>query len=325
MNSNGVLLKPMRRALAFCQNIKLSKVLEEEFVKVVDEYTSKEEPITDEEEGRILKVEVKHVDGGFDADLRTERLNWLRDDTNENVCRILTNVRCLSEGVDVPTLDAIIFMHPRKSQIDVVQSVGRVMRLSEGKELGYVILPITVAPGISPEKALNDNEKYKVVWQILNALRAHDERFDSTINRLGLGEDVSERLEIVGVGAREELEATTAVVEGIKPKKRESAVDEDSADNAAEEKGMEQQNQLPFVLTGLSQAIKAKIVERCGTRDYWENWAHDIAKIAQAHIARIQAIVLNEGTPERIAFDAFLEEIRDDLNPEITRTEAIEM
>jgi predicted helicase len=316
-------LKPMRRALAFCQNIKLSKLLEDEFVKVVDEYTSKEGPSADDDD--VLKVEVKHVDGGFDADLRTERLNWLRDDTDSNVCRVLTNVRCLSEGVDVPTLDAIIFMHPRKSQIDVVQSVGRVMRLSAGKELGYVILPITVAPGISPEKALNDNEKYKVVWQILNALRAHDERFDSTINRLGLGEDVSDRLEVVGVGAREELEATTAVVEDIKPKKKEHSADDEKSSDSLDENPAEAPEQQSFVLSDLSQAIKAKIVDRCGTRDYWENWAHDIAKIAQQHITRIQSIVLNEGTAERIAFDAFLDEIRDDLNPSITRTEAIEM
>jgi predicted helicase len=322
-NADTASLKPMRRALAFCQNIKLSKLLEDEFVKVVDEYTSKEGPAADDDD--VLKVEVKHVDGGFDADLRTERLNWLRDDTDNNVCRVLTNVRCLSEGVDVPTLDAIIFMHPRKSQIDVVQSVGRVMRLSAGKELGYVILPITVAPGISPEKALNDNEKYKVVWQILNALRAHDERFDSTINRLGLGEVVSERLEIVGVGAREELEATTAVVKDIKPKKKDRAAEDTRTDNVLDDAAAEQPDQQSFILGDLSQAIKAKIVERCGTRDYWENWAHDIAKIAQQHITRIQGIVLNEGTAERIAFDAFLDEIRDDLNPEITRTEAIEM
>ena len=325
--ANGVSLKPMRRALAFCQNIKLSELLEKEFVKVVNEYASNVEQTTDKID--VLKVEVKHIDGGFDADRRTERLNWLRGDTDENVCRVLTNVRCLSEGVDVPTLDAIIFMHPRKSQIDVVQSVGRVMRKSEGKELGYVILPITVAPGVSPEKALNDNEKYKVVWQVLNALRTHDERLDSTINRLSLGEDVSDKIEIVGVGAQEELEATTAVVEDIKPKKTASASDDDDDERKdgvdGDDKKGEQEDQLSFVLTDLTQAIKAKIVDKCGTADYWENWAHDIAKIAQEHITRIQSIVLNEGTPERSAFDSFLEEIRDDLNPEITRTEAIEM
>jgi predicted helicase len=101
---------------------------------------------------QILKVELFHVDGTFNAEQRNEKLNWLKDEADENICRVLTNARCLSEGVDVPALDAIMFLHPRKSQIDVVQSVGRVMRKSEGKDLGYVILPITVAPACLQKK-----------------------------------------------------------------------------------------------------------------------------------------------------------------------------
>ena len=320
-------LKPMRRALAFCQNIKLSKLLEQEFSNVVNEYLSKDSA---EEKSNNFRVDLKHVDGGFDADLRNERLSWLKDDIEDNSCRVLTNVRCLSEGVDVPALDAVIFMHPRKSQIDVVQSVGRVMRKAEGKDLGYVIIPITVAPGVSPEKALNDNDKYRVVWQILNALRSHDERFDSTINKMGLGEDVSDRIEIVGVGARAELDATTAVVDDIKPKRKEgSDVDAEKEgkgdQDSPEEPEFSQGEQLAFVLSDLSKAIKAKIVERCGTRDYWENWAKDIAKIAQTHITRIKAIVFNSGTKERKLFEEFVSEIRDDLNPSITEEQAVEM
>ena len=320
-------LKPMHRALAFCQNIKLSKLLEQEFSNVVNEYRSKD---SKEEKSIDFRVELKHVDGSFDADLRNERLSWLKDDIEDNSCRLLTNVRCLSEGVDVPALDAVIFMHPRKSQIDVVQSVGRVMRKAEGKDLGYVIIPITVAPGVSPEKALNDNEKYRVVWQILNALRSHDERFDSTINKMGLGEDVSDRIEIVGVGAREELAATTAVVDDIKPKRREGGEEDPEKEGkggneSPEEPEPTQGEQLAFVLSDLSKAIKAKIVERCGTRDYWENWAKDIAKIAQAHIIRIKTIVFNSGTKERKLFEEFLAEIRDDLNPSITEEQAVEM
>lgn len=320
-------LKPMKRALAFCQNIKLSKLLEQEFSQVVNEYRSQD---SDEEKSLDFRVDLKHVDGGFDADLRNERLSWLKDDPDENSCRVLTNVRCLSEGVDVPALDAVIFMHPRKSQIDVVQSVGRVMRKAEGKDLGYVIIPITVAPGVSPEKALNDNEKYRVVWQILNALRSHDERFDSTVNKMGLGEDVSGRIEIVGVGASEELDATTAVVDDIKPKRKDGEGENKENEGKEENEQTDELEptpgeQLAFVLSDLSRAIKAKIVERCGTRDYWENWAKDIAKIAQAHITRIKAIVFNSGTGERKLFEEFVAEIRDDLNPSITEEQAVEM
>ncbi len=321
--------KPMRRALAFCQNIETSKMFSTEFTNIVDEYISNEE-VSDKYK-TDLKVELNHVDGTFNAEQRNENLGWLKDDTDENICRVLTNVRCLSEGVDVPALDAIMFLHPRKSQIDVVQSVGRVMRKSVGKELGYVILPITVAPGVSAEKALNDNERYKVVWQILNALRAHDERFDSTINRIGLGEDVSDRIEIIDGTSASELEATTAVVEDIKPKADKKGDGEEEIDTnlgAEDETEIEDNNepeQLSFTLTDLSQAIKAKIVDKCGTRDYWENWASDIAEIAHTHITRINSIVLNSGTPERAAFMQFVEEIRDDLNPEISENDAVEM
>lgn len=320
---------PMKRALAFCQNIKSSQIFCSEFSRVVEDYSAYEK--VSEENKKNLQVELFHVDGTFNAEQRNEKLNWLKDQAEENICRVLTNARCLSEGIDVPALDAIMFLHPRKSQIDVVQSVGRVMRKSEGKDLGYVIIPIAVAPGVSAEKALNDNERYKVVWQILNALRAHDERFDSTINRIGLGEDVSDRIEIIDGTSASELEATTAVVEDVRPKAKNkdaggdyTNIDLGVADKAEGEDNNEIE-QLSFTLTDLSQAIRAKIVDKCGTRDYWENWATDIAKIAHQHITRINSIVLNSGTPERTAFMQFVDEIRDDLNPEITENDAVEM
>ena len=73
------------------------------------------------------------------------------------------------------------------------------MRKAPGKNLGYVILPIAVAPGVSPEKAINDSERFSVVWQVLNALRAHNDRFDNTINRMKLGEDVSKQIQIINI------------------------------------------------------------------------------------------------------------------------------
>lgn len=127
----------------------------------------------------------------------------LKEDTDRaDECRILTNARCLSEGVDVPALDAIMFLRPRKSQIDVVQAVGRVMRRAEGKRMGYIILPVGVPAGVEPETALDNNEKYRVVWQILNALRSHDERLDATINKIDLGVDSGDRIEVIAVTNR---------------------------------------------------------------------------------------------------------------------------
>lgn len=318
--------KPIKRALAFCQNINISEIFEKEFVGVIDEFQSNEN--IKEKYKTNLDVKIKHVDGSFNAERRSERLGWLKDDVKKNECHVLTNVRCLSEGVDVPSLDAIMFLHPRKSQIDVVQAVGRVMRKAEGKNLGYVVLPVAVAPEVSAEKALNDNERYRVVWQILNALRAHDERFDSTINQLGIGEDVTNRLQILRVSS-EELEATTAVVDEIKPKyeKKEEEGEVGLNEDQKEEESIDEnlEPELPYIVDDLSKAIKAKIVEKCGTRDYWENWATDIAKIAKQHIIRIKGIVQNQKNPERKIFLKFLEEIQDDLNPQITEIDAIEM
>ena len=319
--------KAMQKALAFCQNINTSELFASEFSKVVNDYIEKEEFT----ENKHLNVEIFHVDGTFNAEKRNEKLNWLKEETSEDTCRILSNARCLSEGVDVPSLDAIIFLHPRRSQIDIIQSVGRVMRKSEGKELGYVILPITVAPGVSAEKALNDNERYEVIWQILNALRAHDERFNSTINRIGLGEDVSNRIEIIDGTSQTELQSTTSVVEDVRQRsRREDGANEtnevlDTGNDTVNEPANNNYEQLSFTLADLSQAIKAKIVEKCGTRDYWETWASDIAIIAKKHITRINSIVLNSGTPENLSFKKFVEEIRDDLNPKITESDAIEM
>ena len=313
--------EPMRQALAFCRKIALSEIFADQFSNVIEEYTANEEVA--EEFKTDLEVQVDHVDGTFNAEGRNKKLNWLREDVDGNVCRVLSNVRCLSEGVDVPALDAIMFLHPRNSQIEVVQSVGRVMRKAEGKDLGYVIIPIAVASGVAPEKALNDNRKYRIIWQILNALRAHDERLDGDINKLGLGEDV-DRIQVVDGS---ELDAMTEEVDNIRTTPTtptQSNADTNLGDTPPEQPAPDEPEQGSFVLE-LSKAIRAKIVEKCGTRDYWEKWANDIAEIAKAHITRINAILIKQDTPERQAFDAFLDEIRDDLHPEISESDAVEM
>ena len=316
--------QPMRRALAFCKDIASSKLIRTEFAKVVSEYLDSDEgkEVFDDEEA--LACELHHVDGTMGAKERNWHLDWLKEDHGHHAARILTNARCLSEGVDVPALDAILFMHPRKSQIDVVQSVGRVMRRAPGKKLGYVILPIGVPAGVTPEQALNDNERYRVVWQILNALRSHDERFDAKLNQADLGVDISDHIEVIAVSNKL---PTGKAAEGKKANIGSGSAGGDDGesgdgDSTSRTKG-EQQGELFF--DEFSKAIMAKIVKKCGRRDYWEDWASDIAKIAQTHITRITALVEKPETPERAAFEAFLAEIRDDLNDSITDGEAIEM
>ncbi len=314
---------PIKRALAFTQNISVSKIFQQEFKNVIDDFIQNEK--IEEKIAVNLDVDVQHVDGTFATDKRNEKLNWLKEDTDKNHCRILTNVKCLSEGVDVPTLDAIMFLHPRKSQIDVVQSVGRVMRKADNKDMGYVIIPVTVAPGVAPERALNDSERYKVVWQILNALRSHDERMNNAINKISLGEDVSDKIQIMGIDHADA--DVTAVIDDIKPKSKTKKKDDEiiNVSNENNDENKDQNDEWVFEIGDLSKAIKAKIVDKCGTRDYWENWAADIAKIAQIHITRLNSQLLKKNSKERKIFDQFLEEIRDDLNPEITENDAVEM
>lgn len=310
---------PMKRAVAFCRDIKSSKGIKSEFQAVIDEYL-----LSLPEASKVaLRCEVDHVDGTYNATARNGLLGWLKEDAPENTCRILSNARCLSEGVDVPSLDAILFLHPRKSQIDVVQSVGRVMRRADGKNMGYVILPIGVPAGMQPEEALKNNDKYKVVWQILNALRSHDDRFDATINKMDLGADVSDHIEIIAVS-------------NTLPEKSESKgkgtnigtggfTEGGGEDFGGTGDGTKKPEQTGFQFDEFQKAIYAKIVQKCGKRDYWENWANDIARIAQTHITRITALLKDKSSEEYKAFAEFLEELRDDLNESISEAEAIEM
>ncbi len=321
---------PMRRALAFAKDIRSSKLIRDEFTAVVDEYLGQDSLIDEDIPSDHLQCQIEHVDGTFNAKTRGTLLDWLKADAGDNVCRILTNARCLSEGVDVPALDAIMFLHPRKSQIDVVQSVGRVMRRADGKKMGYVILPVGVPAGVPPEQALADNERYRVVWQILNALRAHDERFDSTINKASLGQDISDKVEIVGINAEsEELRSVTAVVQNLPSKTKAASSGIGSGSGGPGDDVIEgpepTQTEMTFSIDEFSRAIMAKIVKKCGTRDYWEDWSASIAEIAKNHITRLTALLKDPDTEARRAFDAFLGELRDDLNDTISEGDAIEM
>jgi len=255
---------PMRRAVAFSRSIKDSQAFVEKFRQIEAAYRE----LRPEAYG-LLHCELDHVDGTFDALRRGARLDWLKAEADPNTCRILSNARCLSEGVDVPALDAVLFLNPRNSVIDVVQSVGRVMRRAEGKRYGYIVLPVGIPADVRPEEALRDNEKYKVVWQVLQALRAHDDRFNATINHLELNESRPDSIQVIGVGGREA--GGDAVSEG-EPRLRDV------------------QGALAFPhLDEWRDAIYGRIVLKCGDRRYWETWASDVAVIAERHVTRITA------------------------------------
>jgi predicted helicase len=320
----------MQRAVAFCQVIEVtkggkahkvsSKQIAGMFQAVVEAYQESEEF----EQIVRLNCEAEHVDGSMNASEKETKLDWLKAELPENTCRILSNVRCLSEGVDVPALDAVLFLTPRNSQVDVVQSVGRVMRNAPGKKRGYVILPVVIPVGVEPHEALNDNKTYAVVWQVLQALRSHDDRFDAMVNKLDLiGKDTS-KMEVI------------AITDKIQKKQEKSPKGKTNGEAgkggfsigepAPKRYTKEDQFDLQFEIGEIERAIYAKLVQKVGNRHHWEDWANDIAKIARTHIDRITAILDNpDNTKEREAFTAFAAELRDDLNDSITDGEIIEM
>ena len=338
-------LSYMKRAVAFCQVIEYkkentkhkvsSKLIAENFSQIIEEYKKtyvEENPKIKYES--LLSCEADHVDGTMGAIEKNKKLNWLKEDTNKNTCRILSNVRCLSEGVDVPALDAVIFLTPRQSQMDVVQSVGRVMRLAPNKKLGYVILPVVIPSNLEAHQALENNENYKVVWQVLQALRSHDDRFDAMINKMDLREGHipdKNKMEVVCVSDEipiktQGLKSTDSPTNYLRNSSNISDMDTLSDTISKHKENENKQQILKFEIGEIERAIYAKIVKKCGNRMYWEEWAGDIAKIASTHITRIQTIIQDKkNVKEKEAFENFAKELRDDLNEGITNEEVVEM
>ncbi len=330
-------IQPMRTAVAFARDIRTSKRFASSFTNVAEDYrlTLTDEPEAPDDandadgtdsdaladapaQKRLGSVAVRHVDGSMNIMERTGLLSWLSGDLGRPAptrqtssasesegtsvsCRILSNARCLSEGVDVPALDAVMFLSPRKSQVDIVQSVGRVMRLAPGKQYGYIILPVAVPTGMSPEDVLSDNDTFRVVWEVLQALRAHDERFDAMVNKIDLNRSKPDKIAIIDpFGA--------------------------PSDDEGDSFGTSEPQQAAFDLGSLGrwrEAIYARLVQKVGSRRYWEQWAKDVAAIAARHRTRLAKRVRD---PEVAAeFEHFLAALRANLNDSITADSAIDM
>lgn len=294
--SDKVSGEPMKRAIAFSRTIEDSKRLSQQFENVVNDYLNSDEGYS---------VNVRHVDGSMNALEKNEALDWLAsDDIPEDSARILSNVRFLTEGIDVPNLDAIIFLSPRKSQVDIVQAVGRIIRKFEGKDYGYIILPIVVPEGATPESILDNNKKYDVIWQVLNALRSVDERFEATINKLELNKQKPKNIQVIGVGAAPD--------------------DPNFNDGYVKEPTVAYQTELELDWEAVEGAIYGKIVQKVGDRRYLEDWSKDVADIARRHIQGIE-FILEQNPDSKSAFDKFLHSLQHNINESIDQAQAIEM
>lgn len=297
---------PMKRAIAFTDTIKHSEQVAKEFNNVVNDYLGKQAEDS-------FSVDVHHVDGGLNALEKKSQLDWLAGSIPENQARVLSNVRFLTEGIDVPNLDAIIFMSPKKSQVDIVQAVGRIMRKYEGKEYGYIILPIVIDANEDPAAALDNNKNYQEVWQVLNALRSIDERFEAEINKLELNKKKSGKINVIGVNTKPNHPIT------------ESGQGDGNGNGTGNDpKNLQLELDLGMDMKAIEQAFYGKVVQKVGDRRYLEDWSKDVAEIAKRHINKIKDLVDSQ-SGAKMAFDTFIKGLRYNINDSIDEEQAIEM
>ena len=237
-----------------------------------------------------------HVDSTQNSTARDGAIQWLRDSVRDSSeCRVVSNARCLSEGVDVPALDAVAFLNPKSSEIDIIQAVGRVMRKHPGKERGYVIIPLGIPPGAKPETILNNKKSFGVVWNVLRALRSHDSRLDVEANTADLRKRLPKRIKFIGVNR-----------EGKRTDSREG--DES------------------FPLGELdvpADALYSRIVEEVGDRQYLAKWAGDVADVVGRMQERIGTVVADG--PARVKFEAYMAGLRDIIHDTVSDNEGIGM
>ena len=163
----------IRRAVLFCSSIQRSKKVSSELPRVVEELKNS------------LNIVPFHIDGNMSASERKRLLDWLRvGPQGEEDVRVLTNARVLTEGIDVPALDSVVFLDPRKSIVDIVQAMGRVMRKAPGKKYGYIVIPVVVSEGRPIEEQLEENKDFRTIWQVASALRSLDESFTARIRQI---------------------------------------------------------------------------------------------------------------------------------------------
>ena len=287
---------PMKTAIAYTQKIKQSEDFAEQFPVFIEGVNQNAKS--------PIQYEVKHVDGSMSMNERAQKIAFLKENLesgqNENTCRILSNARCLSEGVDVPALDGIIFLTPRRSEIDIIQCVGRVMRKYEGKKFGYIILPVLVYDDETPEEVLEKNERYKNIWKVLQALRSNDKAFNIEINSLELNKHSRK----IGFGI---------------------VIPDDDSDKLDPDKLREQQIYIIEKYKGWIDDMKIRVVKHCGDQKYWDMWANDMAKTAEKHITLLNQLLEKNNYGVQTIFNDYLKRLREIINESITQEDAAQM
>ncbi|MDB0052988.1 Helicase associated domain protein [Ascidiaceihabitans sp.] len=180
----------LKRVISFHSRVAGAKQFSDELIDVANLIAPANRP-----EGTFLS---DYVSGVMKAGDRKEKIDKLK--VLEGYDRgILTNARCLAEGVDVPSLDGVAFIDPRGSQVEIIQAVGRAIRKVRGaivQKKGTIVLPVFIEHGDDHETSI-EASNFKPVWDVLKALRAHDEVLANTLDeyRTNMAKNTSQNRE----------------------------------------------------------------------------------------------------------------------------------
>ncbi|WP_423752007.1 type ISP restriction/modification enzyme [Helicobacter pylori] len=245
---------PSQRAISFCKSIQTSKNIKDSFETIMECYDEE----LKKKSFKNLQITIDHVDGTMNCKERLEKLENLNT-FQPNTCKVLSNARCLSEGVDVPALDSVIFFDGKSAMVDIIQAVGRVMRKAKNKKRGYIILPIALEESEikNLDEAVN-NTNFKNIWKVIKALRSHD---SSLVDEATF----KEKIKIFG---------------------------SDDGKKQSDEKTLFD----AILLQDLADAVYNVMPTKLGDRNYWENFTKKTGNIARTLNNRLKMIF--EKNPE---------------------------
>lgn len=164
----------LKRMISFHSRVKKAELFASELHDAIDVVSELHRP-----EGKLYSDYVSGEMVSSKRKLKLSKLKTLHDADRG----ILTNARCLSEGIDVPSLDGIAFIDPRSSQVDIIQAVGRAIRKSDEKNFGTIVLPVFIEENDDAEKSIQSSN-FKPIWNILNALKSHDEALSLELGQI---------------------------------------------------------------------------------------------------------------------------------------------
>ncbi|GAA7105968.1 DEAD/DEAH box helicase family protein [Helicobacter pylori] len=290
---------PSQRAINFCKSINTSKNIKDSFETIMECYDEE----LKKKSFKNLQISIDHIDGTMNCKVRLEKLEKLNE-FQPNTCKVLSNARCLSEGVDVPALDSIVFFDGKSAMVDIIQAVGRVMRKAKRKQRGYIILPIALEESEikNLDEAVN-NTNFKNIWKVLKALRSHDPSLvDEAIFK--------EKIKIFGSNDETNQDDEWACDE--KPQKDKTEQDPKQAQKTLFD---------AILLQDLADAVYNVMPTKLGDRNYWENFTKKTGNIARTLNNRLKNIF--DKNPE--IFHDFLDSLRGNIHQNIREDEALDM